>query len=187
LPSVREFAEGEPALRELLAAPVAYLTLIDPDEVYHTLRSLVLELDRQGEDGRLLDRMLLMQLLIRVGRLRREEESRLTPPSGHYVRSATSFLLQNYDRPLTVKDAAANVNLHPGYLQRIFKSETGKTIMAYLTEIRMEKAKMLLMRTDIPIADISDYVGAGSRQYFHALFKKHVRMTPVEYRSSMNR
>jgi YesN/AraC family two-component response regulator len=58
--------------------------------------------------------------------------------------------------------------------------------MEYLTAIRMEKAKMLLLRTDIPATDIPDYVGVGSRSYFHALFKKHTGMTPVEFRRSID-
>jgi len=187
LPSVKEFAEAEPSLQAMLSAPAPYLTLHDPDEAYFALKSLVLELDRQGEDGHLLDRMLLMQLLVRIGRLRKEEEQSKAPPDGQYVKISLAFLHQNYDRPITVKDVASSVNLHPGYLQRLFKEQTGKTILSVLTEIRMEKAKMLLLHTDIPVADISDYVGSGSRQYFHALFKKRFHMTPVEFRKSMNK
>ncbi|MFB9277789.1 AraC family transcriptional regulator [Cohnella cellulosilytica] len=187
LPSVKTFAEKEASLRELLAVRRASLTLQDPDEVYHSLRSLVLELDYQGGDGKMLDRMLLMQLLIRIGRLRSESERSLAPQAGQYVKASIAYLVQNYDRPLTIREVAASVSLHPGYLQRLFKSQTGRTMIEYLTDIRMEKAKMLLERTAIPIADVSDYVGAGSRAYFHALFKKYTSMTPVEYRAAMDK
>ncbi|OXS53083.1 AraC family transcriptional regulator [Cohnella sp. CIP 111063] len=187
LPSVKTFAEEDASLRELLAVRRASMTLQDPDEVYHALKSLVLELDYQGGDGKLLDRMLLIQLLIRIGRLRTETERNFAPQAGQYVKASIAYLVQNYDRPLTVKDVAASVNLHPGYLQRIFKAQTNRTMIEYLTDIRIEKAKMLLERTDVPVADISDYVGAGSRPYFHALFKKHTSMTPVEYRIAMGK
>lgn len=187
LPSVKTFAEEDVSLRELLAVRRATLTLQDPDEVYHALKSLVLELDYQGGEGKLLDRMLLMQLLVRIGRLRSETERNLAPQAGQYVKASISYLVQNYDRPLTIKEVAASVNLHPGYLQRLFKSQTNRTMIEYLTDIRMEKAKMLLERTDIPVADVSDYVGAGSRAYFHALFKKYTAMTPVEYRMAMGK
>ncbi len=183
-PSVKQFAEEEESLCEMLSARTSYLVLQAPEEVYHALKSLVLELDDQGRDGGVLDRMLLLQLLIRLGRLRSEQGRSRVPSAGAYVKSSIAYLLQNYDRPLTVKKIASSVSLHPGYLQRIFKLQTGRTLMEYLTEVRMDKAKMLLSHTDIPVADISDYVGAGSRQYFHALFKKHVRMTPVEYRNA---
>ncbi|MNC19886.1 Bifunctional transcriptional activator/DNA repair enzyme AdaA [compost metagenome] len=106
--------------------------------------------------------------------------------TGLYVKQIIEFLHQNYDQPIQVGDVASAVNLHPGYMQRIFKTRTGKTIISYLTEVRIEKAKMLLLQTDVPILDISDYVGIGSRQYFHTLFKKYTGQTPTEYRNSMD-
>lgn len=186
-PSIKQFAEEEESLRGMLLARTSYLVLQAPEEVYHALKSLVLELDEQGGDGGVLNRMLLMQLMIRLGRLRSEQERSQAPSAGAYVKSSIAYLLQNYDRPLTVKKIASNVSLHPGYLQRIFKLQTGHTLMEYLTEIRMDKAKMLLAHTDIPVADISEYVGAGSRQYFHAMFKKNVHIilfNQIEFETS---
>lgn len=186
-PSMGELAGEEPSLASLLAGRAAYFTLQDPDEVYHALKGLVVELDRQGRDDGVLVRMLLAQVLIRIGRLRAEAESLATQPAEVYVRQSVAFLHQNYDRDIQVKDVAAGVNLHPGYLQRIFKASTGKTIVETLTELRVAKAKMLLQNTDIPVADISEYVGIGSRQYFHAVFKKHTGRTPVDYRQSRDK
>ncbi len=185
-PSIKQMAAEEETLREMVSAPASYLMLQDPDEVYHALKSLVLELDNRGSDGGVLDRLLLSQLLIRISRLRREAESNGWQQAEQYVKQSIEFLHQNYDRNIQVKEIAAFVNLHPGYLQRIFKAQSGQTLMEYLTSVRMEKAKMLLLRTDIPVADISDYVGTGSRQYFHALFKKHTRQTPIQYRNSID-
>ncbi|MFC5531355.1 AraC family transcriptional regulator [Cohnella yongneupensis] len=183
-PSIRELAEEEPALASLLASADTFFTLQDPDEVYHALRGLVVELDNQGRDGGVLDRLLLSQLLIRIGRLRAETDALMNQPTEVYVKQCWAYLHQNYDRNIQVKDVAAAVNLHPGYLQRIFKSNTGKTLIEILTSLRMDKAKMLLRSTDIPVADISEYVGIGSRQYFHAIFKKHTGVTPIDYRLS---
>ncbi|MNY55353.1 Bifunctional transcriptional activator/DNA repair enzyme AdaA [compost metagenome] len=94
---------------------------------------------------------------------------------------------QNYDRSIQVKEVAAAVNVHPGYLHRIFKKQTGRTLTDYLNLLRMEKAKMLLAKSEIPVAEIADYVGISSRQYFHLLFKKYAGITPVEYRNSIER
>ncbi|MNW64694.1 CFA/I fimbrial subunit D [compost metagenome] len=58
--------------------------------------------------------------------------------------------------------------------------------MQYLTRLRMDKAAMMLLHTDIPVADIADYVGIGSRQYFHAVFKTHMGQTPIQYRNSLH-
>ncbi|WEK55524.1 MAG: AraC family transcriptional regulator [Candidatus Cohnella colombiensis] len=185
-PSLKELANEEDALKALLASSVSNLILRDPDEVYHALKSLVIELDKRGSDGGALDRMLLAQLLIRIGRLWRDTENESKQPSEHYVKLCMEYMQQNYDRNIQVKDIAAAVNVHPGYLHRIFKQHAGTTLTEYLTSLRMEKAKMLLLHSNIAIADIADYVGIGSRQYFHALFKKHTELTPIAFRSSIN-
>lgn len=186
MPSIQQLAADEKQLSSLLEVQKSYLVLRDPDEVYHVMKSLVLELDKQADKSETMIQLLVAQLLIRIARLRRETVSSSLIQSEWYVKQSMDYMHQNYDREIQVKDIAGAVNLHPGYLQRIFKTVTGQTLMAYLTEIRMEKAQMLLLETDIPIADISDYIGVGSRQYFHMLFKAHTHLTPTDYRKSMN-
>jgi len=183
VPSMRRLAAEERALSALLSASEPYLLLRDPDEVYYALKALVLELDSADANAGTMAHLLFAQLLIRIARLR--EERRGEPQSERYVRQCIAFMSQNYDRDIRAKDIAAAVNLHPGYVHRLFKAQTGRTVNAYLTTLRIEKAKMLLQRTDIPIADISDAVGIGSRQYFHALFKRVTNRTPAEYRQTM--
>ncbi|MFD0670610.1 helix-turn-helix domain-containing protein [Cohnella sp. GCM10027633] len=186
-PSLMELADEEPALGELIDSSASHFTLQDPEDVYHALRSLVVELDGQGGDRGVLVRILLSQVLIRIGRLRAETIALMHQPAEVYVKQCIAYLHQNYDRGIQVKDVAAAVSLHPGYVQRIFKTNTGRTLIEYLTALRMEKAKMLLLNTDIPIADVSEYVGIGSRQYFHAIFKKHAGFTPIDYRRTKDR
>ncbi|NOU68016.1 helix-turn-helix domain-containing protein [Paenibacillus sp. LMG 31461] len=186
MPSLQQLAAEEKQLNSLLEVQTAYLVLRDPDEVYHVMKSLVLELDKPADKSESMIQLLFAQLLIRIARLRRESASSSLAQSEWYVKISMDYMHQNYDREIQVKEIAGAVNLHPGYLQRIFKAVTGQTLMAYLTEIRMDKAQMLLLETDIPIADISDYIGVGSRQYFHMLFKAHTQLTPTDYRKSMN-
>ncbi|THF74847.1 AraC family transcriptional regulator [Cohnella fermenti] len=183
VPSLRSLSAEDESLRDLLRAAEPYAVLRDPEDVYHILRSLVLELDRQGSSAGAMAQLLLSQLLMRIGRLRSESVGASALPAESYVRQAMDYVHQNYDRDIQVKDVAAAVSLHPGYLQRIFKAQAGRTLGEYLTNLRMQKARMLLRQTDIPVSDISDYVGTGSRQYFHALFKKHTGQTPVEFRA----
>lgn len=185
--SLRQIAGEEQEVSFLLNRPFPYLVLADQEEVYPVLRSLVLELDQRGTEGRMMTHMLFIQLLVCIARLYDERERSEVQQSEFYIKRSVDFLHQNYDRNIQVKDVAAEVNLHPGYLHRVFRRGTGRTITEYLTMIRMEKAKMLLEQTDIPIHEISDYVGVGSRQYFHMLFKKYTETTPVEYRLRKDR
>ncbi|ASA20103.1 AraC family transcriptional regulator [Paenibacillus donghaensis] len=186
-PSVGKLAREEEVLAELLRTPFSSLVLPDPEEVFHVLKALVLELDQRGSDGGSMVQLLFAELLLRLSRLRREQLHTSQQPSQLYVRRAIEWLHQNYDRSIQVKEVAAAVNVHPGYLHRIFRTHTGRTLTDYLNLLRMEKAKMLLGQSEIPVAEIADYVGISSRQYFHLLFKKYSGCTPVEYRHSMDR
>ncbi|OKQ00285.1 AraC family transcriptional regulator [Paenibacillus sp. P46E] len=194
-PSIASLAGEEEDLAELLRTPFRSLVLPDPEEVFHVLKSLVLELDRHGGDneargagqGSIMTGLLFAELLLRLSRLRREQLQATQQPSQLYVRRAIEFLHQNYDRSIQVKEIAAEVSVHPGYLHRIFRVHTGRTLTDYLNMLRMEKAKMLLGQSEIPVAEIADYVGISSRQYFHLLFKKYTCCTPVEYRNSIER
>lgn len=185
--SIGMLAREEPALAELLQSPFASLTLPDPEEVLHTLKSLVLELDRQQGEQNVMVRLLFAELLLRLARLHREQLQSSRQHAHHYIRKTTEYLHQNYDRSLQVKEIAAAVNLHPGYLHRLFKQHTGRTLTDYLNGLRMDKAKMLLAGSGIPVADIADYVGIASRQYFHLLFRKYSGCTPTEYRERTER
>ncbi|PCL92200.1 AraC family transcriptional regulator [Paenibacillus lautus] len=186
-PSLRHIVGEEEEVSFLLKRPFRYLVLADQEEVYPVLKSLVLELDQRGTDGRMMTHALFIQLLVCIARLYEERERSDMQQSDFYIKRSVDYLHQNYDRQIQVKDVATEVNLHPGYLHRVFRRGTGRTITEYLTTIRMEKAKMLLEQTDIPIHEISDYVGVGSRQYFHMLFKKYTGSTPVEYRLRKDR
>ena len=182
LPAIRDLCREE-AFTRFLSAPFVYAVLRDPDEVYHVLKSLVLELDGTGTDTGVMVQLLFAQLILRIARLKAEAGEGSKLMAEVYVKRSLEFLRQNYDRDVRIREVAAAVNVHPGYLQRIFKAQTGKTITEQLTELRMEKAKILLRQTDIPVSDICDYVGIGSRQYFHQLFKQYAGVTPVEFRA----
>ncbi|MFC0211640.1 helix-turn-helix domain-containing protein [Paenibacillus chartarius] len=184
-PPLRELAFGDPAVAEFLSEPAPVLVLKDPNDVYHTLKTLVLQLDHPEPGRELMVRLLFSQLLLQVARLTVKARSRETMPGEAYVRQAIRYIHQHYDCELQVKDIAAAVNVHPGYLHRIFKAQTGVTVLDYVTGYRIDKAKMLLAKADIPITEISDYIGLSSRQYFSAVFKKVTGQTPLEYRNSV--
>lgn len=184
MPSLRMLAKEDPLVAELALEESPVLVLRDNDELIPLLKSLVLELD--AGEGRRETRLQLLfaQLFVTLAHIRKSTLKEEDSSFDRYVQAAIHYIHHNYDRDIRVKDIAASVNLHPGYLHRVFREGTGGTITAYLNEVRMAKAKMLLTQTDIPVTDICDYVGVGSRPYFHAMFKKYTGMTPIAYRQS---
>lgn len=175
-----------PASNRMLSKGTPYVVLKDPDEIYHTLKSLVLQLDELGSDHEMMVQPLLALVLIRTATLAIESKDHEHQPTDECVKNAVTYIHHHYDCDIQVKDIAANVNVHPGYFHRIFKASMGCTVMEYLAAIRIEKAKMLLAHTDIPITDIASYVGINSREYFSSLFKKHTGSTPLHYRKSLH-
>ena len=89
----------------------------------------------------------------------------------------------NYgDKNLSVKSLAESVYLTPTYLSGLFKKRTGKTIGQYLTELRIEYSMKLLMDKQLKLYHIAEMVGYEDPNYFAKIFKRHVGMTPSEYR-----
>ncbi|CDN44621.1 AraC family transcriptional regulator [Paenibacillus sp. P22] len=182
--SVRALAEAEASVRSLLSRAQPRIVMKDTDECFHILRCLVLELDQQGMEGNRLTGLLFGQLIIRIARLAEKSLEDGAERLVSYIGRCKDFIHEHMDRELQLRDIAAEVNLHPNYLQRIFRKAEGMSVGAYLSAVRYEKAKQLLARTAIPVSDLWDYVGLGSRSYFHAWFRKLAGMTPSEYRQS---
>lgn len=78
---------------------------------------------------------------------------------------------------------AAEVGMSPSYFSSIFSKEMGKTFVEYLTEIRMDRAKELLMCSSMKISEIGYEVGYKDPHYFSYIFKKTQNCTPKEFRA----
>ncbi|WP_274649550.1 response regulator [Paenibacillus humicola] len=76
---------------------------------------------------------------------------------------------------------------HPYYLSRLYKQITDRVLSDYITEVRLKKAKELLEESDCRIQDVSKEIGILSETYFYRFFKKHLGVTPQEYRDAAKR
>jgi len=99
------------------------------------------------------------------------------------VRSAITYMEENYGQPLSYKDVAKEVFVSPSYFLSLFKQETGSTFVDHLTALRIDKAKQLLASTEKSVAEIAFEVGFNNPNYFSSTFKKLSGMTAKEYRS----
>jgi len=100
------------------------------------------------------------------------------------VEEVKAFILNKYASEITVGDLARKYAINPDYLSSIFKQETGKNIIRYVTELRIGKACQLLKESQAKVSDISYSTGYNDRLYFNRVFKKITGMTPVEYRNT---
>ncbi len=88
---------------------------------------------------------------------------------------------------LSVEQIARELFFENSYVRRVFKSQTGKTIVQRLEEIRMEKAKELLADIDVRHSDVAEAVGYADPFYFSKRFKLYSGMSPTEYQARFHR
>ncbi|WP_394926292.1 helix-turn-helix domain-containing protein [uncultured Robinsoniella sp.] len=94
------------------------------------------------------------------------------------------FLKKNYASPITVEDMARKYNFNASYLTRIFKKQTGESLVKYLLRLRIDEAKKLLLEhTDLSVKQISTLVGYEDQHYFSRFFKELTGLSPSDYRN----
>lgn len=102
----------------------------------------------------------------------------------HIIKQIHTYISQNLNQDVTLNTISDHVYLHPVYLSRLYKKETGISLSAYISRIRMEKAMYLLTHTNKKIFEISKEIGYHKPQYFISLFKEQYLLTPQEFRES---
>ena len=98
------------------------------------------------------------------------------------IAGITRYLQDHLAEEISLSVLADNFHLNPQYISQLFKSEIGVNFLAYLTNIRMEKAKKLLLATSISIAEVAEQSGYGDYRVFTKAFKKSEGVTPSQYR-----
>lgn len=120
--------------------------------------------------------------LIREAMLLREKIS--VKKYGGIMNDAKHYIEQNFDsEDISLNSVAAHVNISPSHFSSIFSQEEGRTFIEYLTALRMNKAKELLMCSSLKSSEIGYSVGYKDPHYFSYLFKKTQNCTPKEYRA----
>ncbi|MDT9334923.1 response regulator [Clostridium perfringens] len=98
------------------------------------------------------------------------------------VDKVSKYIDDNMDKMLKLEELASICNLSPGYFSRVFKKETGKTVITYINEKKVERAKKLLKESKEPIINISLDLGFDDCGYFIRVFKKITGLTPKAFR-----
>jgi two-component system response regulator YesN len=105
-------------------------------------------------------------------------ESKSTKP----IRIAKEYIEEHYTEKILLEDIAEIVELNPVYFSTLFKKETDTNFSTYLTQVRMEHAKELLVSTNDTVAAIGMAVGYDDQKYFSQVFKKVIGVKPAVYR-----
>ncbi len=101
------------------------------------------------------------------------------------IAKSKEFIEVNYKKDISLDDVSRIVDISPYYFSKLFKEETGENFIEYLTRIRIEQAKQLLLNRDLSIKNVCSSTGYSDPNYFSRIFKKLVGVTPSEYRDGI--
>lgn len=97
------------------------------------------------------------------------------------IQKIKNLVEKEYMQDITLSYVAEKVHLAPAYVSYIFKKETGQTLIKYITEIRMEKARILLEEDQLKIGQIAKACGYENQSYFNRAFKNYFGVTPKQF------
>lgn len=122
------------------------------------------------------------QLLTTALKMKRGNVSYLK--HNYVITRAEEYVKQNFCDPnITLITVAGFVHMSPAHFSTVFSQTVGKPFISYLTGLRMEKAKKLLVSGDMKLSDIAMEIGYNEPNYFSHVFRKTVGLTPKEYRN----
>lgn len=113
---------------------------------------------------------------------RKWEELIPSSDQGDRFRPVLTLMQQSMDRPLSLNELAQEVHLHPTYLSNLFKDTFGVSPVAYHMELRLHRAKMLLVDTALPVAQVAAACGFSDEFNFSKTFKRRVGYSPRDFR-----
>jgi AraC-like DNA-binding protein len=139
--------------------------------------------DRDIDTARALVQRASQLLEAEVQRLTRAQQTGKLAP--WQVRTATTFIDQNSDRNLQVRDVAAAVRLSPSYFSHAFKESFGQSAKSYIIARRITRAKHLMLTTRDTLAHIALACGFSDQAHFCRTFGGLIGQTPSRWRRSV--
>lgn len=118
------------------------------------------------------------------GKFRRQAESETSSARQLAVKEAQKYILSNLAHDISVQAIADHLHMHPSYVSRLYKLETGENVSDFIAKRKLEKAAALLKTSPMKVYEISVAIGYQNPHYFIKLFKKHYGSTPQEYRNA---
>ncbi|MGI6777051.1 MAG: AraC family transcriptional regulator [Acetivibrionales bacterium] len=100
----------------------------------------------------------------------------------HRIELLYEYIETNLHRTMSLAELANACQLSKGFLCRLFKQTNGITLFSYINNTRIQRARRLLIETELPIKDISIQCGFENETYFYRMFKRKMHISPIAYR-----
>ncbi len=129
----------------------------------------------------------LISPLIRMLELAYLQKESLPTPTLSFADEVAIYINRHHCRDITSEDICRRFNCSRSYMSGCFNRDMGMSVREYITRLRIEDAKQLLIHSKISITEIALTVGYTDSNYFTNLFKNKVGVTPGEYRKKAKR
>ena len=107
-------------------------------------------------------------------------------PDDYLTAQVINYLGSNISKKITIDDIAGTLRYSRSYLSRVFKKESGYSIMEYLNKMRISQAKTLLLNGNDSITQIADTLGFQNIHYFSRVFKLETGKSPSDFRNGLD-
>ncbi len=166
---------------ELILSP----TGTDP-VISHLFWALHAEIRGGFPSGRMVAESVASALAGALCQRRQVQHARPLPHRGGLSRKTltkvTDYIYENANQNLGIRELAQLAGLSHFHFCRQFKTSAGRTVHDYILALRMERAKHLLSKTDLPIAEVAYQSGMPNLSHFSTAFRKNVGATPAAFR-----
>lgn len=108
-------------------------------------------------------------------------------PYSRTIKKVFEYIKENYQSKINLDTMAALVNLSPAHFHKVFTNTIGMTPNEYVTKVRLDHAKELLLNTDMHVYKVGIECGIDNIPYFSCLFKKYYGSSPSEFKRKHNR
>ncbi|MEK0313499.1 response regulator [Cohnella sp. 56] len=98
------------------------------------------------------------------------------------LRETIAYIEEHYREDISLHDIASSVHMSESGFSRLFKKQTGVSYVEFVTQLRLEEAKTLLLQPDQKVYEVSLTVGYQDSKYFSQIFRKYTGETPTEFR-----
>lgn len=191
-PIIKEGKLAETPLRQAKNIFIGLITMVgkfaaipggmDIEQTYQLIDTYIQECEKlQTEEA-----VKNLQYNMPIDFAKRVAQQKLPSGVSQEVYACMQFISTHVNEPISVADVVAHSGKSRAYLFKKFQLELGTNIGAYITQCRLREAKSLLRYTDKSLGEISSYLCFSSQSHFQNAFKKHVGMTPLEYRNAQS-
>jgi len=157
-----------------------YCTLRFPNRIYMLMRNLMLMMHQPTGMARWREQSIFQDMLQQFNET--EESLAVRSSIGLVAEKVALYLRQNYKNNISYEALGEAINYNPTYISRCMKKVFHCTPLEYLKRFRIEKAKNLLINTDLPISVIAEEVGFSNISYFIKCFSEYEKLTPKAFR-----